>query len=1196
MSCAQITIQEYILTKPYTSMNNYSTDDSSDSQVIPAQSDDGGCGGVDGVEGNASENVIEEEQESWKMSPLLQKEEIESETDVNPINNDYKVDQSQCKQSPSEYQLNKPEVLMTKENMHQTDSDLCGKGFDDTNNRGPFVSISLADYLDKLTKQSENPGKKFHKLLPREVISHFQAPKMNYSLDNKSHLSTSSVSSLSTQQFDLNNNNKDNNDDSIDEQLDNNQDDNNNNSNKTVNKNNHSKASVSMDYFNYLKKRRVFLIDRLLSRYSELIKLLNEELELTGRPPTNYLQYTHAYYEVQEAFKRIHANESTNSSNNVNSNAYKTDDSSLHITDKDQLSKCLNTIHVRGSRLQETGFMLSPRVIRKANDLVNQNREQVARKCDGYSNQIMNNSKTLNYSTKEYSQETLNSTRSAKKLQNENCIMQKFNKSLPLTFKPRFKSNLLQFNNELCTSASSPSLCDSGVLLRQTTNQSTTKPTTTTTQPQPLPPPAAAAASVTQTVTSLSSSSPLSSLSTGLLNSSQSMNLDNPTSITNEIDIQNSKQETFDIYSCKDIQKAISWLEVELNAVKNIMLANMKCANENRRNRTSRKAYRLAVKRNQETINSLQSQIRSLQIYAEKQEPLCRNSKYENASVCNSDASMRQSSLRISTSSLSSPSCSYSPSSSLMNSLVIVNEHVSSGQSTPGVQSKVYTGGKESAKFQHSPPTAAVPVNISKNTSSLIQRNCITPNFDMKNNCQTNILHSGKSRNLPITSSHSQLNISTKVNKNTEKVPKSSSTYFESNECKEMNFARDNPNPVEQTGISSCETTTDNQGTLMKDDRNDNDDGSEIYYEHLRNKEDSTSSVSSPAPKSITVGERCRTPISIERETGKYLCDIATQTENNGIYQEEIFKNESSLPGGSNNHPLLRRHQQQHVLPDTSDKTKYINNNNYEPFVTSLSMNENKYQQFKQLNEQKYNLMMHLSKSSKRPSLSSSSSWSSANSLCSINLAGHPNSTENNGYVPNIHKTLHSSLSTHNIWISPQRTLVEVDLHDSNHGTDHRNQSNGKKEVPISQHNWNNYTINKTNLYYPPSENKRQQSPVFVSGTSKPCQYYSPTQCFLNQSTQKATDYPTILSPGLTKHNIGSRVNSNTNTVTKCPISREFSNQRRLSNQSPRSIERTQLKTTLSHCYFDTENTNSSDHLWYEPREPEMTSMKPGFQ
>ncbi|VDQ12320.1 unnamed protein product [Trichobilharzia regenti] len=94
---------------------------------------------------------------------------------------------------------------------------------------------------------------------------------------NKSHLSTSSISSLSTQQFDLNNNNnndndnnKDNNDDSIDEHLDNNQDHN--------NKNNHSKPSFSMDYYNYLKKRRVFLIDRLLSRYSELIKLLNEEL------------------------------------------------------------------------------------------------------------------------------------------------------------------------------------------------------------------------------------------------------------------------------------------------------------------------------------------------------------------------------------------------------------------------------------------------------------------------------------------------------------------------------------------------------------------------------------------------------------------------------------------------------------------------------------------------------------------------------------------------------------------------------------------------------------------------------------------------------------------------------------------------------------------------------------------------------
>lgn len=31
--------------------------------------------------------------------------------------------------------------------------------------------------------------------------------------------------------------------------------------------------------------------------------------ELTGYPPANYLQHTHAYYEALEAFKKIHGDD-----------------------------------------------------------------------------------------------------------------------------------------------------------------------------------------------------------------------------------------------------------------------------------------------------------------------------------------------------------------------------------------------------------------------------------------------------------------------------------------------------------------------------------------------------------------------------------------------------------------------------------------------------------------------------------------------------------------------------------------------------------------------------------------------------------------------------------------------------------------------------------------------------------------------
>ncbi|XP_018651957.1 hypothetical protein Smp_187390 [Schistosoma mansoni] len=159
--------------------------------------------------------------------------------------------------------------------------------------------------------------------------------------------------------------------------------------------------------------------------------------------------------------------------------------------------------------------------------------------------------------------------------------MQKLNKSIPLAFKSRLTSNLVKSNCDIRTSASSPSLCDSGIFLRQTIETTTTKTTV-------------------ETATSAQFSSfPSSSVSTVLTNTTQPLS-----SQSNKIiPIINPKEEICNPYNFKDIQQAISWLEVELNAVKNIMLANMKCADENKKNRASRKAYKLAAKRNQETVS-----------------------------------------------------------------------------------------------------------------------------------------------------------------------------------------------------------------------------------------------------------------------------------------------------------------------------------------------------------------------------------------------------------------------------------------------------------------------------------------------------------------------------------------------------------------------------------------------------------------
>lgn len=159
--------------------------------------------------------------------------------------------------------------------------------------------------------------------------------------------------------------------------------------------------------------------------------------------------------------------------------------------------------------------------------------------------------------------------------------MQKLNKSIPLSLKSRFTTNLVKSNYDMHTSASSPSLCDSGIFLRQTIETTTTKTTVETTTDAQFSP------------------SPPSSVSTILTNTTQPLS-----SQSNKIiAVINPKEEICNPYNFKDIQQAISWLEVELNAVKNIMLANMKCADENKKNKASRKAYKLAAKRNQETVS-----------------------------------------------------------------------------------------------------------------------------------------------------------------------------------------------------------------------------------------------------------------------------------------------------------------------------------------------------------------------------------------------------------------------------------------------------------------------------------------------------------------------------------------------------------------------------------------------------------------
>ncbi|KAF5398619.1 hypothetical protein PHET_08367 [Paragonimus heterotremus] len=63
----------------------------------------------------------------------------------------------------------------------------------------------------------------------------------------------------------------------------------------------------------------------------------------------------------------------------------------------------------------------------------------------------------------------------------------------------------------------------------------------------------------------------------------------------------------------EDRKQAIAWVDMELAAVRNIMEANLLCADESGRTKYSRNAYRMAAQRNQMTIERLEQQRRLLQ-------------------------------------------------------------------------------------------------------------------------------------------------------------------------------------------------------------------------------------------------------------------------------------------------------------------------------------------------------------------------------------------------------------------------------------------------------------------------------------------------------------------------------------------------------------------------------------------------------
>ncbi|CAH8597020.1 unnamed protein product [Schistosoma rodhaini] len=1132
MNCAQISIQEYILTKSYTPINKISTDvDNSCTQIISDKS-----------KNRTREEIV--------AMTLLQESNEDVESDYMNINNP-KLFQCKCTQSPCECHLNK----MGTSSMDNVSSKDLDSNFDDSRNKDNFTSITLADYFDALTKKPNPPRGTSYNILPREIISHYQMSR------NKSHLLTSSVSTSPKQQFDANHNNE-----PVNDQINNNNRISNYSSSTSNNDSN--EPSFPVDYFNYLKKRREFLTDRLLSRYTELIKLLNEELELTGYPPANYLQHTHAYYEALEAFKKVHGDDLSDQIYEMITN----NDSGLQLENKGRHAKSINFIPMRGSRLQETSFMLSPRIMRRASiklsssvncllktshsslfieDVCNQHHGQSMHCDEDNSSQILEDPNNSIHFIKDNHNDTTNSIAPTKKLTKESSIMQKLNKSIPLAFKSHLTSNLVKSDCDIRTSASSPSLCDSGIFLRQTIETTTTKTTVETATSAQFP------------------SSPSSSVSAVLTYTTQPLS-----SQSNKIiPIINPKEEICNPYNFKDIQQAISWLEVELNAVKNIMLANMKCADENKKNRASRKAYKLAAKRNQETITNLENQIHGLQMYTQKREIL-KSSKFENTSICNSDHySTNQSLLKVSSSSLSSPLSSCSPSSSLLS-----RERRSIDQSTNEIPSKINILKKYDEKVNHSSITHSSVKDLLFMQKDVNNVKILRPVISYHIN----------QRNLPQTSlQHTQLNNTKTPNLNFEALKLSSPSV--SSKFRQGNKIQDNSTKAQQAIVPLKETTLT---TDFDNGESDNNYENLSEYEHQRdnNYTATTKSSSSPVPSSLLDTEESQSYNTAISTATRSFSDMGTQTINydifdsynknddnnnigldaspnsklllNGNYTEDSYRcsDQSSEMNSYHDSPLY--HQ---LSSDSSHKLKSNFHQHQElSFNTKkLFLNENKCQPApKQLNERQ-NSLLHLTKSYRSPTLSSFSSWSSTHSLCSVNLNGQRESVENTSSdtMP-VNKVLQSSHSTHNIQSTPKNTLVDVEL--NNHTSNHQIQSNGIKVptnqtnyyLPIHQLNKNiNSNNNNTSLHYLSSE--QVQSPILVNKTSKTC-YYSPvSQNRSGQSIQKVIDYRSTLYPGLKRQNKGLHATLSTVNLYQTPT--DSPNHRRSGNHSTRIIEQAKL-------------------------------------
>ncbi|GAA48306.1 hypothetical protein CLF_101442 [Clonorchis sinensis] len=473
----------------------------------------------------------------------------------------------------------------------------------------PPVRFTLADYFDRLNNTSTTPKP----LLPRLVVP---APKVT---GLQTPVEKALMMSHSTSLDDV--------------------------SDSLLNPGGNGSESVSssvtfghipMDAVDYLVKRRSFLLICLAERYEELIRLLDEELELTGQPPENYNQYMHDCHDAQAAAKRLRAPEPA-----------KTEEDGSRSSDLISLTdpglERLRT-GLLGQRLQKTGFPISPMNVRKFSMRVSPSVHSLRQtSLLSLSDQEKPSSEGLLPPVATFPQFVKNYALQLPNL--SGCIHQK------PSVKPR-SDNISIMWNWSGFSVSKETLCAGAVY-----SMSETKVRGVVVQPRYNPSfskafDAERSHSFSKQGEMLDShdlrdskcseqysmsrkapvgreshikSTSMSDIYSGVReswmdaneseessNSVATVERDALSSTDRESSFQEAVVAKGEAENGEGRDSEVTWINVELEALRNIMEVNLRLAADSKRKEASRKAYRLAARQNEQAINQLEEQRRIL--------------------------------------------------------------------------------------------------------------------------------------------------------------------------------------------------------------------------------------------------------------------------------------------------------------------------------------------------------------------------------------------------------------------------------------------------------------------------------------------------------------------------------------------------------------------------------------------------------